>query len=1027
MLKAIRHRPVQAVVIALLSALVTSCAILAPLQQRAIDQASAQVELGRASASAEVLQLESSGFVTSNYTGGGQPARALTPTELAGIVPRSIGRSFEEPVLGQYVGIRMPSSAPHASDGDLAWRADACAHVRLSSGQCPSAAGQVLVSADDARIFGWKVGASVDVLEQQPDDARERAVEMRLTVVGTYEVPHDPYWDTWILVGKSGTKPDRNAAVQHDTWLTDPATFQQEPAPRNPSSRVDLRIRHSVTDVDELLRTGTRISELARDQARRSGYIAIVNVRSEIPAVAKAVRHAQHQARVTIPALMVPLGVLGLVVLWMALGSAVEQRRPEVALARLRGRGVRGAQAHLVRELLATVLAGVPLGVVAACLLAWPARALMLPGEVPLEIRAPALLGLLLAVVAVSAAVLVATTPVSREPVIALIRRIPPRRSGWGLGTADAVLVTVAALILFSFATGRLTGPIALVAPAVLAVGGGLVLARVLVAVAARAGAALLRRGAAATGVGLLQLARRPGIRATTALFTVAAAILVFAGDAVAVGSRNRTVAADQQVGAPAVLTVAGGGLDELERALADSGVPGDAATPVVVQPAVSGRDQTVLYVDSTRFASIGAFSSRSRATAALHRLVTPTADPIRVTGRLLTLTVATDRFYAGTDHSVGLDATLLGDDGTVSSVPLGTLASGTTPGRRVEVPIPCAAGCVLIGWRLTTTPANAGTGRLVLADAHTDAGGPVSLGSEKDWRPIAAGESELQSIAADAHSLTLFADNAGASDLVLEHAWIPEHLPAVVSGVLPPDAFDNEFAAHGLDGVGRSMSVAGRLPWMPATAANAAIADLGLAERTGAALSDDALLQVWLARTDRELLDRVRSALAVHHLQVADVARASEVRRELDRSAATWSLQLGVLVGAAGLLVAVLGAVIAGAGSWRSRARDLAALRLNGVALSDVRRISVVEQVPSMVAAVLAGAVIGVVAAHYALPTLPLLPADPPVDLIDLSPAWRVVLLLGAVAAVVLGLVGWAAARAVAGAARPERIEEAS
>ena len=46
-----------------------------------------------------------------------------------------------------------------------------------------------------------------------------------------------------------------------------------------------------------------------------------------------------------------------------------------------------------------------------------------------------------------------------------------------------------------------------------------------------------------------------------------------------------------------------------------------------------------------------------------------------------------------------------------------------------------------------------------MLADAHTDAGGPVSLGSEKDWRPIAAGESELQSIAADAHSLTLFAD----------------------------------------------------------------------------------------------------------------------------------------------------------------------------------------------------------------------------------------------------------------------------
>jgi len=387
---------------------------------------------------------------------------------------------------------------------------------------------------------------------------------------------------------------------------------------------------------------------------------------------------------------------------------------------------------------------------------------------------------------------------------------------------------------------------------------------------------------------------------------------------------------------------------------------------------------------------------------------------------------VATERFYAGTDHSVGLDATLLGDDGTVSSVSLGALPSGTTPARQVEAPIPCAAGCVLIGWRLTTTPANAGTGRLVLADARTDTSGPVALGPETDWRSVAAGESELQAIAADPHSLTLFADNAGASDLVLQHAWIPEHLPAVVSGVLPPDAFDNEFAAHGLDGVRRSMAVTGRLPWMPATARNAAIADLGLAERTGNLLSDDAVVQVWLARPDRALLEKVRSALAAHDVQVVDVARASEVRHQLDRSAATWSLQLGVLVGAAGLLVAVLGAVIAGAGSWQSRARDLAALRLNGVGRAGVRRIAVVEQVPSMIAAVLLGAAIGVVAAHYALPTLPILPTDPPVDLVDLSPAWRLVVALGAVAALVLGIVGWIAARAVAAAARPERLEEA-
>lgn len=1014
-----RHRPVQACVVALLSALVTACALMTPLQQRAIDQASAHVQLGRASDSARVLQLESSGFVSSYYTGGGQPARALTPEELYDETPKPIRRAFGRPISAELIEVTMPASAEQPTTGTLAWRTDACAHLDLTSGHCPDGARQILVSTADAENFGWSDGTEVRVLEVQPDDARQRPIEMSLTVSGTYRQPRDAYWDTWTVTGLSGTKPERNAAVQHDLWVTDRATFVQQPTWRNPSSRADMVLRQELTGVDDLLGLGDRIDSYARDQSHRPVLSALVTVRSELPAVADAVREAQDQARVTIPALMAPLGVLGLVVLWMALGTAVEQRRPEVAVARLRGRGVRGAQLHLVRELLATVLLGVPVGVVLAYAVSWPARHLLLPGSVPWEVRGPVWVALVLSVVVLSATVALVTTGVVREPIVALLRRIPARRPGWGLGTADAVVVTVSALILASFATGRLTGPVALVAPAVLALGAGLVLARAVVPVAARLGHLLLGRGASGSGVGLLNLARRPGIRASTALLTVAAAILVFAGDAVAVGARTREVAAAQRVGAPLVVTVAGDNLPALRRALDSAGVSERDVTPVVVQPGVVGADQTVLYVDAAHFGSIGSFADGSTARAALDKLSVPSVDPIRVTGTSLSVGVSTDGFYEGTEQPVGLEVVLLRADGTLLAVPLGTLPAGSAPSSRATAAVDCASTCTLTGWKVTTSPANAGTGRIVLSDLRAGTS-PVSLGVAEDWRGVPSGESKLGAVGADARSLTVFVDNAGASELLLSHRWVPATLPAVVTGSLPPGSEPARFAAHGLDGVNRPMEVAGRLPWLPSTGRNAAITDLALAERSGSLLSSEAVQQLWFSRDDPALLGRTRAALADAGLDVASVTRTSEVRRELDDSAATWSLELGVLVGIACLLVAVLGLAIAAAGAWRGRSRDLAVLRLNGLAVADLRRISVIEQLPTTVAGVVVGVVAGVIAAHYALPTLPLLPADPPVDLVDLSTAWGVVLALAALAVVVLGTFGWAAARAVSSAAAP-------
>ena len=64
--------------------------------------------------------------------------------------------------------------------------------------------------------------------------------------------------------------------------------------------------------------------------------------------------------------LVAQLLVLIGVVLWMVLVAATDDRRPEVALARLRGRGRRGAAAYLLAELLPLTLSGVAIGVLVA-------------------------------------------------------------------------------------------------------------------------------------------------------------------------------------------------------------------------------------------------------------------------------------------------------------------------------------------------------------------------------------------------------------------------------------------------------------------------------------------------------------------------------------------------------------------------------------------------------------------------------------------------------------------------------------
>ena len=260
-----------------------------------------------------------------------------------------------------------------------------------------------------------------------------------------------------------------------------------------------------------------------------------LHVLTDLDDVTDEVRAQTRQAHRTVPLLMAPMAVLTLFVLWLVLGAATQQRRGEVAVARLRGRGPAGAVGLLLVELLPVLLLGVVPGAAAALLGGALARAL-LPGEAPFEAGPGFVPAVLLAVSALVLTTVAASVRVAREPLDGLVRsgRVPSQR--WALGALDAFLIAAVGTGVLVFVTGSLSGSFALAGPALLALFVGLLLAHVASPAASAAGRRQLGRGRLVSGLTLLEMGRRRETRAVIAVITVASALAVFSLDALAIG-----------------------------------------------------------------------------------------------------------------------------------------------------------------------------------------------------------------------------------------------------------------------------------------------------------------------------------------------------------------------------------------------------------------------------------------------------------------------------------------------------------
>lgn len=972
LLRGICYRAGRSAVVALLAAVAVAAAVLAPGFSRAAQQSVLTDGLAAAPAAATGL--------TATVTGTAEAAPAAhRPTSahrqdvdaalaghpgLAGVLAPPVAGVDTEAVV---TGGREPVAAR------FAYRDAVCERLRVA-GDCPTGPGQVLVSdrtADDYRI---RPG--------DPLTVRLGQTRREVTVVGTY-TPADPaaaYWGRTVYFTHGGFDPASGAPRVDAVFTGAEADVRADPA-----APVTLALTYP-------LRPGTvRLDGVAalRADLRALARIGELEVTTALPAVLDEVAGEADALGRRVPVVGVPLLLLAWFVLFLLVAAVVEERGPEVALAKLRGfPGGRAARFGLGEALLLIVAAapvGFALGLGAVAL----AARVALAGGVPVELRWPVFAAAAFAVAGAVLAALWAGRATLRRGVLELLRRVP-ERARWRAGAAEGVVVALAAASLV-VALGDPTAPLGLLAPALLAVVAGVVTAR-LVRLWARL---RLRRGHRRGRLsgrlpGLLaaaQLARRPAGARVVAVVTVAVGLLGFATVAWDVAAQARRDHATDALGADRVYTVHADHPAALRDAVHAADPDGTAMAVVRTRQQYAGGQVALLAVDAPRLPEVvrwrGHPGTGRAGLADLAGALRPREPaPLPIAGRI-DATVAVRALGA---EPVRLAALVSAPGEPPRAVSLGTLALDT---RRYAAPLPgCgpAAGCRLLGLVLgrtgVTGPVTA-TIEVVALRSGDPAGGSgdddsdAALAARFDHPDAWHAPSEVT--LTRGAGLTVAAEGTTGGDVVVEYRDTPPALPAVLAGRAPAeDPAAAEFRFPGLAEQPEPFTVVDRAARLPRAGERGLLVDLEYAvhaaERS-VALADSSGLryEVWASpAAPADLPQR----LAGHGVAVRDTESMAGTLDRLGRRAPALGLWLYLLAAAAAVALALGVVALAARIGAAPRRYDLAALRTTGVGAGLLRRAAAREYAILLGAPLLVGLAVGVATAALMLPGIPLVEA---------------------------------------------------
>ncbi len=619
------------------------------------------------------------------------------------------------------------------------------------------------------------------------------------------------------------------------------------------------------------------------------------------------------------------------------------------------------------------------------------------------------------------AVVAAASRRAAREPVDSLLRGVPaPRRAG----AAEVVVITVSLTAVVPLVTVDFAGPLATLAPTLLAVAVGAVArARAAQAGASRSAPRCSGAGGRRWAAGALTSVRRPAARRVLVMVVVAAALVVFCSDALVTGQRNRQNAAEQASGAPYVLAVRPTDLEAFVAAVASVDPSGTRLTPVVTIQANDRTDPApTLAVAPEAWARVAGFPLHDRSSVPWRSILAPQVPAVEVPGNRLRGTVRFSglriRGNPALRDVLRVVAQLRSPDGGSKLVDVADVPAhdGRT---RVDVELFAHPGWILTGLGVSSANTVTVSAKVMFSDLTLD-GEPLALGDEGSWRTATYddGGSVVPTSDGAGHLGMVVTDAVGTAHPMLS-AWVPDPVPALVSSPEP-----DEFMTPGLSEPIRAQP-AGTLPRVAGAPVGARVVDLnGLLRRPDSYPVKSATATVW--GDDRDLMDQAAEVLRQRGIAVDGLSTRAQARQRLDDTPAAWSLALSILVGAAAVLVAAMVMTIVTATTWRARAADLAALRMTGLRPRRLRRMELIGSLPMVLLGCLVGALCGVLAARLALPDVRQFTEPPEVPTTDFSVPWPAIGVTALTAALALAAIAVAAAAWTARQARLAQLRQA-
>lgn len=987
-------------VLAGVSVLIGTCAAFAPWFSRAVEQTVTTETLSGQWISA-AWQLNAS---PPPFQGG--PAKSSPPEDLAKLVPPDLGPLFSPPAYGMTVdvGWGLPGQKPEIK-GKVVWRDGFCAQLVLTEGRCPRAANEVAVSTTDLKNFNTVVGATIKAVSAQ------YAGGGTLRVVGVYKA--DDLATYWFGRGPTGHSLPANETrpANSDFLLTERITLEK--GVWGAHSTLDTRPLPGKVGVDDLDRlrqvtdeSDAKAADLNLSARNTSGLVSLIDT----------IKDERRQAATIIPLVMVQVALFGVVVLALALAAVVDQRRPELAVSRLRGAGARRTGRALAAELCVPVLAGTFGGVLAGFGVLLVVRSTWLDGGAPLELPWTVLASVGLAALVGLAVVAWSVRAVIRQPISTLLRRIVPRRRGRTVGLIDVVVIVVASAGLAGALTGGGRGPLPVLTPSLLALAVGLTFAHLLLPAAGLVSRQALRRGRLGLALGALQVARRPAVTRVVAVVAVAAALVSFAGQASSVADRNREYRAGYEIGAEAVLAMEvstfadfSGAVDRIDR-------DRNWLTPVVLSFPSNSSGLRALMIEPDSFRRIAFRGDQLTDADGLRALKAPAEPPpIDVRGERLTIT-ATPSLLPYVPPTRDGEAVL--PDQPAKAVVLQATVYSQRTGSRYLVQFPplplvngkpvelstkidCGKSCHLVRLGVARELGDSAglRGEVKIDKLATDTQPSIPLGKGLDWEPMPqSGGDAAQGTISATDGLTLSLTSTGAA-LNLQNTRIPTRVPALVTPEFPVSETQT---VPGIDGIGFPVEKLDRLKSaVPRYTERTAVVDLETVRRLGGSVADTSTtFEIWLNADGLAHADQIIAGLATAGITATIVDRHSDRVDTYGRSASALALQLTPVIGIAGWALAIIVLLLMIVTSWRSRAQDYASLRITGVPAATTGRAARWEQTGPVALAALLGSACGILGAYVALPMIPLFaPTSQPSPIpLDLAINWSVALALSAI-----------------------------